>query len=340
MLDDNTNKIMWVGVAVGIVAMLGISALVLYPDTISNGKVVIVDKIHQFTGSKDVEENTKFTWSYSGDNATVTGFASGKSSSSVEIPDYRVYKGKTYKVTSIASGAFAYYGSGTSSVITSVTLGNYVAKIESGAFAYNNISSLFIPGNVKSVGADAFLYSPLTSLTISDGVESIEESAFSGNKLTNLTIPKSVQTVELGSFTQGTGASGEWQTINWLSSAELHAGIFTGQSIDTLNLSSNPGAMSGMTINHLNLKNGVTKIPSFAFAGDNVQTVSFPDSLKSIGAYAFVQSKLESVTIPSSVLTIGDSAFLNDSLTNVTMSKSTKLETDTVFTSSPKITYN
>lgn len=32
MLDNNTNKVVWVGVAVGVVVVIGVGALALFPE--------------------------------------------------------------------------------------------------------------------------------------------------------------------------------------------------------------------------------------------------------------------------------------------------------------------
>lgn len=41
MLDNNTNKVVWVGVAVGVVAVIGAGALTLFPDAFSGMKTTI-----------------------------------------------------------------------------------------------------------------------------------------------------------------------------------------------------------------------------------------------------------------------------------------------------------
>lgn len=41
MLDNNTNKVVWIGVAVGVVAVIGVGALTLFPDAFSSMKPTI-----------------------------------------------------------------------------------------------------------------------------------------------------------------------------------------------------------------------------------------------------------------------------------------------------------
>lgn len=51
MLDNNTNKVVWVGVAVGVVAVVGVAALALYPQAFSGMKDTITEKTQSFAGS-------------------------------------------------------------------------------------------------------------------------------------------------------------------------------------------------------------------------------------------------------------------------------------------------
>ena len=44
MLDNNTNKVVWIGVAVGVVALIGVGALTLFPDAFSSSHDLIRQK--------------------------------------------------------------------------------------------------------------------------------------------------------------------------------------------------------------------------------------------------------------------------------------------------------
>ena len=58
MLDDNTNKVVWVGVAVGVVAIIGIAAMALFPDVFKNMKASIDTMITHFSAaSGDVTDS-------------------------------------------------------------------------------------------------------------------------------------------------------------------------------------------------------------------------------------------------------------------------------------------
>jgi len=58
MLDDNTNKVVWVGVAVGVVAIIGIAAMALFPEVFTGIKTKITDMIGHFgAASGDVTDS-------------------------------------------------------------------------------------------------------------------------------------------------------------------------------------------------------------------------------------------------------------------------------------------
>lgn len=200
MLSDNTNKMLWIGIALGIVTIVGVGGSALFPDAIDNGQALIVEEVRQFTGSRDVDENTNYTWSYSGNTATVTGFAEGKRVKDVAIPDFRVYNGRTYKVTAVADNAFSYNTAPNVSQITSVSLGVYVSKIGNYAFVGNKLDSIKLPDSVTSIGNSAFGYSGLNSVTFGKGLKTVDQYAFVSNNLTTVELPKGVDSLGFASF--------------------------------------------------------------------------------------------------------------------------------------------
>lgn len=60
MLADNTNSLVWVGVAVGVVAALGIAAMVLFPNVLDGVKEKVQTMIDNFSnGSQKVSDYGK-----------------------------------------------------------------------------------------------------------------------------------------------------------------------------------------------------------------------------------------------------------------------------------------
>ena len=66
----------------------------------------------------------------------------------------------------------------------------------------------------------------------------------------------------------------------------------------------------------------VVGIADYAFAYNQLTSITIPSSVTSIGNSAFSANQLTSVTIPSSVTSIGDWAFGNNQLTSITIPSS------------------
>ena len=82
--------------------------------------------------------------------------------------------------------------------VKDVVIGNAVTSIDEGAFEQcHDLTSVTIPGSVKTIGDAAFLgCTALSSAVISEGVETIEGSAFTNCRtITNITIPSSVTSI-------------------------------------------------------------------------------------------------------------------------------------------------
>ena len=63
MLDNNTNKVIWIGVAVGVVAVIGAGALTLFPDAFSSSHDLIRQKqLVMANGSTNVLSTKETKW--------------------------------------------------------------------------------------------------------------------------------------------------------------------------------------------------------------------------------------------------------------------------------------
>ena len=159
-----------------------------------------------FAGNLLADDDGTWTYTLSGDEATITGCVATCPAELV-IPS----KVDGVRVTSIGNKAFfnnqltsLFIGSSMTSIgdyafygnqLTSVTIGNGVTSIGQGAFSRNQLTSVTIPDSVTSIGESAFSRNQLTSVTIPDSVTSINGSAFSGNQLTSLFIGSSVTSI-------------------------------------------------------------------------------------------------------------------------------------------------
>lgn len=204
-------------------------------------------------------------------------------------------------ITEIASsspngyGLFAADGEG----FDSVYLPSKLVKIGEFAFQNNGLKEVTFPSQLKSIGKVAFQTNNLTSIILPDTVTSLGEGAFATNpKLERINLSKGLTEIPASAF--GCSDAKNWMTN--LTSIELHEGI--------------------------------TKIGSRAFAGNNFNKITMPSTLKEIGSYAF--STKNYLTTPTELElnegleVIGDNAFRNKVIANITLPKTvTKLPKNT-----------
>ena len=83
--------------------------------------------------------------------------------------------------------------------LTDVTFGTKLTQIPKEAFCSSGLTSLNLPGNIKTIGDEAFHYAPIHDLTFSEGLESIGNSAFSLElQQDELVLPSTLRTIEEG----------------------------------------------------------------------------------------------------------------------------------------------
>jgi len=230
-----------------------------------------------------------------GNNATITGFTFGTSTTTLTIPDSVSTGGDTYSVTSIGDYAFQNYR------LTSVTIPDSVTSIGQEAFRRTGLTSVTIGNSVTSIGAFAFYENQLTSVTIPDSVTSIWAYAFAYNQLTSVTIGNSVTRIWAYAFV---------------------GNLLTSVTIPNSVTSIGKEAFRDNQLTSVTIDNSVTDIALFAFANNQLTSVTLGNSVTSIGRAAFADNLLTSVTIPDSVTYFGNNAFQNNQLTSVTIGNS------------------
>ena len=261
-----------------------------------------------------------------------------KPTGDLTIPSSVTYYGITFSVTSIGENAF-YNCNGLTSVsipnsvtsigeeafyncngLTSVSIPNSVTSIGEEAFSRCSglTGELTIPNSVTSIGEDAFTECyELTSVTIGNSVTSIGQGAFSYcHNLASVTMGNSVTSIGYHAFLECFGLTsitipesvtyiGEW-AFQYCSLTTIN---YNATNCTSMGSSSYP-VFSGNNAT-LNIGDGVTVIPDYAFKGGDVSgSLIIPNSVTSIGEEAFLDCRdLTSVTIGNSVTSIGSSAF-------------------------------
>jgi uncharacterized repeat protein (TIGR02543 family) len=106
--------------------------------------------------------------------------------------------------------------------------------------------------------------------------------------------------------------------ISW--SIDTASGVLaltgSGATYDEANLSSSPWSKYSVSINTLQLSEGITAIGNYLLSGLSVKEIVLPDSLQSIGNYAFYSdnSTNTKVGLPHSLKSIGVQAFGNSNI--------------------------
>ena len=170
--------------------------------------------------------------------------------------------------------------------LKSVTIGNSVTSIRSGAFrSCRGLTSITIPNSVTSIGEYAFRSCRgLTSVIIPNGVTSIGDDAFNYcDGLTSITIGNSVTSIGKSAFENCSG-------LTSVNISDLEAWC----KIDFNNSYSNPLYyakklyLNGELLTGLIIPDSIKEIKNYAFSGcSGLTSVTVPNSVTSIGGFAF-----------------------------------------------------
>jgi len=172
---------------------------------------------------------------------------------------------------------------------TNIVIPPTVTSIAQGAFYHNNLTSVIIPGSVRSIGFEAFKgNTDLTSVTIHHGVRYIEQGAFNGSSLTSVIIPDSVTFIGIAAFQNNS---------------------LTNVTISNRVERIEEWAFAANNLDSVIIPYRVTYIGWAAFAyNHNLDSVIMPN-VRTIVRSAFSPSPLTRITIGAGVSILGDPQF-------------------------------
>lgn len=188
--------------------------------------------------------------------------------------------------------------------LKSISLPKGLEVLQERAFNASGITSIVIPGSVKTVGALAFFQSYIEKATIEDGVEILDSAAFRSCGLKEITIPGSVKEIKDSCFSEIWGLSKV--TIN-NGVEKIDGGVFYGTAIKEIEIPA-----SVLTIDD-SAFSGCGMIQTINVAIDNQNYSSQNDSLYNKDKTKIIRypsgKKDTEFEVPSTVKEIGNSCF-------------------------------
>lgn len=258
-----------------------------------------VQKLIVNDGSDDTQ-NPALPWNISDftvEGTVVTGLSeSGIAKRAVNknlvIPEFTRDGQYITEIGSASAGGCGLFASETEK-FDSVYIPSGVTKIGNYAFQNNGLDEVTFPAKLESIGNVAFQTNDLTSVVLPDTVTSLGSGAFATNpKLERISLSKGLTEIPASAF--GCSDGDNWMAN--LTSIELHEGI--------------------------------TKIGSRAFAGNNFSEIVIPSTVKEIGSYAFsTKNYLDdpcTVTLNEGLETIAADAFRNKVIEEITLPTTVK----------------
>ena len=279
-----------------------------------------------------------YSYSTSGDTASVIEESAQSASGDVILPYYINTGGKSYKVTCIENYAFRNCAG-----ITSISIPYTVTTIGTGAFTYcSNLRSVQIPSSLKRLGRSIFWECDnLTSIVVvvNSGtkyydsrnncnciIETASNTIVAGCK--NSTIPNTVTSIGEDAFIRCKGLTSITIPNSVTSIGE--SAFYYCENLTSITIPNSVTRIEGDTfrgcerLTSVTIPNSVESIESRAFEGcTKLASIDIPNSMTTIGNFAFYNCKeLTSVKIPKSVTSIGVGAFAScEGLASITVDK-------------------
>lgn len=227
--------------------------------------------------------------------------------------------------------------------ITSVVIPGSVKTIGVSAFSFaTNLSSVTLGQGVEVIDGLAFWSTPLTSITIPDSVTTINVQAFGGTAITSAFVPNSVTSLGYSPFYDSQVETLQIGTSDYVGEPLLDVGSLVNMpqlkhlsfGNNVLSIGAGGGIYTTPLLETIDFGGSVRTITSIDPASSNLDTVTIPDSVTSI-TQSFNSSTLQltSIVIPDSVVSLGSNVFSNLTATNIYIGTST-------FTGEPTMTIN
>src|SRR5690625_3531994 len=225
-----------------------------------------------------------------------------KNLSSVSIPE-----------TVFAIGPLAF----SNNDLVSIVLPENLEIIAHMAFAINQITSVTIPEKTKEIIGGVFALNPLNAIIVYENNNHFE--VYGGD-----TLIKRVGDQELH-LVQGSKSTGIIEgTTHILPMAFMNLGLTgdlilpnTVESVAEMAFANAVEEINPNNFNRVVIPSSVKEIDNGAFASLSINSLQLNEGLEKVGAVAFANNSLKKLELPSTLNTIGLSAFINNELEQV-----------------------
>lgn len=153
----------------------------------------------------------------------------------------------------------------------------------------NGLNKVVLPKYLEVIEERAFQYNNLTTVEFPSTLTTLKIQCFNGNKLQRLVIPETVINIEEGVF-----------STNKLVDVTLP---------DNIKVIPKGLFARNITLQHIDIPQGVEIIDEYAFNGAQLKSLDIPDSVTEIRRGAFYYHQIKELEIPGSVKVLGHRAF-------------------------------
>ena len=237
-----------------------------------------------------------------------------------ELDNFETEGDYTYTVSGDNATITGYTGSG-GTIIVPVILGNAtVTSIGDSAFEGSAVTDVILPNSITSIGDYAFRdCSILENLTLPDSLTSMGCRIIENTMITSIMIPKNITNCSYyNGYYDEHRYAGPLSNCNTLTEVIFEEGI---EIIPSYVLCA--GLYHTNYVTKVIIPASVTIIGERAFYNcEKIKSIELPKKLNSVGNYAFSGcSSLESLTLPESLISMGYLMVENTAITSITIPK-------------------